>query len=158
MSRRLKIDAFSLKPSLLPYLLLGTLLSLLLAAQFSVVGGRMHAMGYGGSLLPAAMEWLASVTVFLTYVLLWILTRYTATADAVAASLLFLKRRRIYYSYIGKLTIERSPLDRLMGTNRVTFLSRQGRVLLQWNFVALKGKERGRIRRLSLLLSALPEE
>ena len=100
-------------------------------------------------------EWLFCMVIFISTIVLWSLTIYEFSPETVSCSVTAFRRKIVHTDTIRRIRIERSILDRLMGTHKVSFLSSYDRVLVQWQFVRIDKGRRTALRRISLLLAAL---
>lgn len=115
--------------------------------------------------LPSSEESLASLlrgaelavpsALFGLFITLWAMTSYSISTESASATLFPLRIATIHMEYIGRLRIDRGLLDRFLGTNRVSFLSRQGKVLQQWSYVRLDKRKLSLLRKFALLIASL---
>lgn len=94
-------------------------------------------------------------SLFCVFTLLWAMTSYSISTEAASARLFPFRIVSVHLDYVGRLSIDKGPLDRLLGTNRVTFFSRRGKVLQQWSYVRLDKGKLSLLRKFALLVTSL---
>ena len=130
-------------------------LSLLCLLQFMELPKLLpSAEAYLNSSLSGA-ELAVPSSLFCAFTLLWAMTSYTISTEGASARFFPFKTVRIHLEYVDRLSIEKSPMDRILGTNRVTFFSRHGKVLQQWSYVRLDKGKLSLLRKFALLVTSL---
>ena len=158
MDRKLNSGRLVTRPSPLPYALSGMALSLLCAFLFGEITASLSLLGLSVPGTVHSAELLACILLFLSFLLFWSVTSYSATSGEVSSSVLLFRKNSIHTAYIHQVKVEKRVIDFLMGTRSVSFISRHGRVLMQWHFVRFDAGTARFVRRLGLLLSAVSVE
>ncbi len=145
------------RPSVLPYLSISVLLSLIAGIQFRFTGPLLLSLF---PRLPQTAYYLEMLTVFVLSLLPLILWRFTffmldAESLQLCSFTLLIIKKKVNLSSVRHIRVIRSgPLSWIAGTRRIEFIDWKGKTTFEWNHVRMSDELRRKLQRTSLLLLA----